>query len=288
MTLPTITYGIGWQSDCPDTTGWTNDGGAGDNIGAPAFAAEIGDVLKLGGTCSLSTDEYIYRLYDLTNFSSTTFNNFAIKWKTYDSSNSLGARAKVRYTVGTEWILGETVPQFDLDWHITTGTLTTGKTVDKLELWADDYPDTVDSAVSVVYFDWIMFYTGTFSFPDFKVFPLGLDKKIARLEIPGRDGDVIQDLGMKSPELVLRGNMQSGESWGTPLGEYMYYMLRETGKWQWFTSDMVNCQVVPTYFGPSQDVSSGQQRLWELRLLLHKLSSLGETHWDGKAWFGKQ
>lgn len=287
MTAPTITYGHGYLTDCDDNTGWSETV-SGILAADASLTVDHGDIFNITAKLDGAGDENVQYEKNITNISSNTYPYFLVRYKTSASSNSLGARVKLVFTSGTQWILGETTPQFSTTWKVVTGTITTGKTIDKIQVWADDYPDSANSGTPSVYFDFILLCKYIWTLPDFKVLRPAFEKKIAQIPIPERDGDVIQDLGLKSPQIILQGDMQHGESWGTPYGEYMYYIMRDSDPWQWITSDMINCKAKPTYFGPSQEASSGQQRLWELRLLMYSLSSLGESTWDGKQWFGME
>jgi len=218
------------------------------------------------------------------------------------ASAGLGAQAQLWFTVAPhQWLLGEDEPQFSTTWQVKSGTVTPTKTIDKVYLFANDYPDSTAAGTTYVDFDFLLLHKGTFTFPFFKVLRPRFPMKVAQIEIPGRDGDIIQRLGMKSPEITLQAPMQSGETWGSKTGasadstvqtygEYLYYIARENAPWQWLTSDMINCKVTPAPQGcgfKQTDTSDGALRVCQLKFLMYSLSSLGESVWDDPQWYGE-
>jgi len=126
-------------------------------------------------------------------------------------------------------------------------------------------------------------------------------RKDVEIDIPGRDGGIIQKLGMKSPIIILTGDMMfvddddvgtSGTTWGTiyyKYGEYLLKIIRDSDPWQWLTSDIINCKVTldnDPLFLEGTNTSEGVQRVFGLRFKQYSLSSLGESTWDDRQWFG--
>lgn len=191
----------------------------------------------------------------------------------YTSITDQPLGTRVRIDDGDQTLLptsGDT-PQFSTDarWQVTTGSFTTNKTIERLQIHADDEPDTIDSGSFDVEIDFLMIHIGTFTFPyhsgseALRVEPLKVT-----ISIPGRVGGVRQNLGLNSPILVLQGNMDTNTSWGSPPGEKLFQIAFESyhEAFQWFTSDLINCKMAINRFEIKKDPSSRKKRVWELEL----------------------
>jgi len=274
VTVPKITYGHGYFNDGDDASEWT------ETESSLTAADDAGD-------------EYAHYWATVPNVSSNTYPTFAILWKTSDSSNALGARVSLNFDDATDQtILGASAPQFSTSWEFTTGTITPGKTIEKIRLWADDYPNTIAAGESSVLYDFVMLCRGTFTFPYAHVHSLQISNRYADIIIPGRVGDIQQYLGMESPTIRLSGDMKHGiGTWGGSLityGEFLYRLFHEAHNdpCQWFDSDLIKCKVTPRDFNISQEKDSGAQRTWELLLKHYSLSSGVESEWNNTQWFG--
>lgn len=199
-----ITHGHGYLTDCDDKTDYATTGNSADPLGSPTLTVLHGDVFQIEGTCDAVADEYVYYQADISalSISSTTYPNFLIRWKTSASSLGLGLRAYYTLNAGAidEYMVGTTtVPEYSSSWKLTTGAITTGKTIDYVTFYADDYPNSVASGTHQVYIDFVLFYAGTFTFPNVAY---GLDftppPRYATIPIPSRVGDVTQNLGSES------------------------------------------------------------------------------------------
>lgn len=283
MTLPTITYGQGGNGiDCDSKTGWSADGAHESGLSATLTLVN-NNIFKIVGTCDNVANEHAYYEKDVTDFSSTIYNNWMLKYRTSVSANGVGLKVVLVDDVGTQTIFGST-PQFSSSWATATGTLTTGRTVDKVRFYADDYPDTIDSGTYTIWIDFLIFYEGTFSFPFFQdIYPLKLHNNYAKLKIPGRVGTLHQYMGMDNITLEIVGDMMSGETWGGSNMTYAEYLTRffmeaHEDPWQWLTSDLINCKVIPIDFDIGQQKEGGQQRQWRLLLEEFSLGTFDSVH----------
>lgn len=286
MTNPTLTYGHGFLNDMDDAADWTET----ESSLTCAHSSLYADVLKLEGTPNDSGDEYAYYEQNITDISSSTYTKYMVRWRTSESSNGLGARVKLVFTSGTQWILGEDAPEFSTTWQVETGDITTGKTVDKVQLWADDYPDSTDSGTDQVYFDFVLLHKNTFTFP-FVAGNVELDMLNLHAKIPGlsRVGSHTQYMGMQDPIIRLNGEMDSNTDWGSPDGEYLYYIWSHAHEdtFQWFTSDLINCKVIPNRFTIAQDSQIEALNRWSAELSMYNASSGSENRWKTDLeWLG--
>lgn len=226
-------------------------------------------------------------------FSTTSYPSFLIRYKT--SAVSDGAHAKVILVFNdatTQTILDNA---YSTVWKTFAGDITTGKTLDHIRLYAECDLDTANGTY-YVYYDFVLVHRATFTFPF--VAPggvtLNLPKKLAQIQIPGRDGNILQNLGMASPRIKLEGNMDTNVAWGTLKGEYLYKILRGAigdyhDPWQWLTSDVGNFKVTlaPEGLKISMVDEAGVLRKYSMDFLVHSISSLGEADWDELEWAGQ-
>jgi len=285
----TQTYKNGYEDDCSDASIYTET-----ESGLVASIASDGDKATITGTGddSPSDNEYAYYEYpdsggaDNLDLPTNTYPTIKVRWRTSVSSNGLQAVIWVVYSDASEdqYTLG-----FSLDWKVTTLTLDSSKTLDHIRLVADDNPDSW-TGTEYVYFDWVIVCAGTFTFPH--VAPGGvtvdMPMKLAQIEIPGRDGDVLQRLGMKSPTITVKGDVLQGESWELSANvPHFDYIIRALlfDTWGWFTCDYprIKCQVMYKNFQYGMETRDNKAVMtWQLDLVLYKLgdfSTFADWRW---------
>jgi len=286
VTAPTLTYAHGFLTDCEATTeksyAWdeTEDGNT------ATLTALYNDIFQIAVTNSVGNKVAYYSWPDEAHgagesdidIARATYDYAAFRYMTSDSS--IKAKIVIVYDDATQTILDNTS---NTTWTYGTAALATGTNIDHVRLYAN-------SATGYVWYDFLLCCKGVFTFPflDGRMFLKG-PKKTVELDILCKDAGNIQHLGMKSPQIQLEGTMDVDGSWGTPDGEYLYYILRDHDQWQWLTSDKINCKVVVDSEGFSlgYDKNVAAQRVFTLPLKLYSQSSLGEATWDNKAWFGQ-
>jgi hypothetical protein len=153
-------------------------------------------------------DEYAYYEYDLpTNLSTDVYNKYLVRWKTSAASNGLQAKIYFGYTVGPSpiHVLG-----FSTDWAVWTGSLTAGKTLDKIRIYADDNPDTINSGTYYVYYDFIMFFPDWFVFPNTDSIRVKPSPKYGLTDMPSGIVDKTQNLGSESATVDILCNLDVG------------------------------------------------------------------------------
>jgi len=283
MTLPTITYGAKWQTDCDDTSTWTIDDGA----STATLTVDNGTIFNINVTISAGAKS-VYCEHNFTDFSSTGYNRILLFYKC--SNSNIKAKATVFLTgAGEEIVLPETN---STDWTLASDTITSGDTAEKIRVYATQ-------STGSVYFHWIMIYKGVFTFPDFKRFRGHFPIKSPSLGVFGSDTNVTQLGGRDNVEFTIEGTMQAGETWGSKTGaqadstvqtygEYLYMVLRER-KFQWFTSDLGNFKVTVDApgFDFEQNDSSGQQRTFVLHFREYDAGDTSATTFDDPVWYGE-
>jgi len=219
--MVSLTYGHGYLHDCDSTSDYSGTGNSADPLTGLAFTSD-GDVFTITGTCDAAADEWYYRKHDATDFSSTTYNKWMSRYKTSVGSNGLGAVLKVKYgDASYESLLGSN-PVFSTDWTVATGTLTSGKTVDEILIYADDYPDSIAAGAFSVYFDFIMFYKDAFTLPNVAGgMNIDFPPREAIIPIPGRDTNLKQHLGTEDALINIICDLDQSnatDDWKRPQG----------------------------------------------------------------------
>lgn len=240
MAKPSLTYGHGLRADDGiDLADWT--GYAQGNIADTSLTVKNG-VITIAGKCTDGNHEAVYYENDFTNLNPSIYKYWMLMWKTEVGSNGLGARATLTYTDATEQELLGSTPLFSSTWQFVSGeTLSDHGDLDKILLWADDYPDSVATGPHEVYFKFFLLYEDTFTFPyvSDKV-EIESSIRFVDIPIPGRVGDLSQNLGAESEFIRIRGNMEL-DDWGTPKGNVLYKIIHDcacgTEPWQWFSCD---------------------------------------------------
>jgi len=299
MTAPTITFGHGFRDDMASTTGWTKEG-------APSLNASLSlnpaDIFTIDAVPATNNDESCYWEYDLaTNISSDTYDKYLVRYKTWQSSTGVGAQVCLIFTDGTQYLLGsgaaDATPQFSARWTVKTGTVTPGKTIDKIQIIANDEPNSVGNGAPnthyYVDFDFILLCTDIWTFPyGPRVINFDMENNYVKLSPPGRVGDIHQYLGMSSPPFRVVGGIDTSTAWHDTQGwdaELLQRIFHEisTNPWQWFTSDFGSCKVVPIKLHLSESADEPDwMKTYEMDFEKYSLSSGSETTWTGLQWLG--
>ena len=283
MTAPKITYVQGFHDDCSSTADWNETESGLD----ATLSCLYDDILQIEGTCDSSANEYVTYEKDINNISTTTYPQYAVRWKTSEASNGLQAQIWFSYT-DASWesiTLG-----YSTAWKTSTGTLTTGKTLDKIVIIANDYPNTIDSGTYQVWFDFIIVCQGIFQFPFFESVEMNWENLYAFLSPIRRVGNITQYMGAESPTITVTGTMDSNTSWqdtnGKP-GDFLYYVFHRASDdlFQWFESDVINCKVVPVRFKIGQYHDIDDIRRYEAVFRFYTVADLNEDTFGTFEWY---
>jgi len=233
---PSITHTHGTVDDCNSTTSWTKV--VVGSLAATTHTILYDDYFDLTGTCTDANNEYMYVWKSVLalSLSTTLYPKLVVRWKTSAIANGLQARVKVYYSDAsfTDTILG-----FSAGWTTTVVDLTADKTISTVQLHADDNPDTLAAGTFHVYYDFVMFCGGVFTFPNCAG---GLQftppSRHVASPIPSRLCDVTQFLGTDSATVESTSNLDIGNwkrSTDSVNGDVFLDIAHNSYKepWQW-------------------------------------------------------
>jgi len=274
--IVSITYGRALLDDC-DVADWEEH--RLNMIDADAVLyCENGDYFKIDATADSADDEYCYYQYPNAgsplSISTTTHPFWLARWKTNVGSNGFGARIKAYYDGGWHDLLAST-PQFSTDWTVNSGTITTGKTVQYVSFWADDYPDSVSSQ-HYVYYDFILLCKGIFPFPNINHLEFNPSPRYAQIPIPSKTTNATQNLGAESATIQIECDLDRG-NWkrsGDVVDAQVFYEMAHYGfqdPWQWLDTGTEQFKVTLEDFNIRR-ISSGSTTHRVLELLFREYS----------------
>jgi hypothetical protein len=294
MTNPTITCGHGHTDDCISTTAYTEERAAGMTDPDTTFSVDAGDIFNLQGVCDNYAVAEWFGEYKTVSVSTTLYPRYLILWKTGVSANGMGAKVNIHTNAGNHFVVGTEgatqPPEFDTSWHMTTGTLTAGETIDLIEFYAAKWPLTVNSGTYNVYYDFLLLRNSIFTFPFISGHvEMDMENLFADLDLLQRGGNESQYLGLRSPQITITGEMDTNTLWGSnPIGNSLYKLFHEpfTSPFEWFTSDIINCKVTPRRFTISQSSDSKGIRTFTCQLKKFDRSSGTASPWTDNSWYG--
>lgn len=291
MTNPKITWDHGFLTDCDDATGWIET----ESSLSATLTVLLGDIFKIEGSPNDPGDEYAHYEKDITDILTSVFTTYVVRYRTSVANNGLKPYISFEFSDGDGY--QDVTLDFSQRWKVSTGTILPNNTITHVRLGATDDPNSLASGTYQVYYDFLLICRQIFTFPN--VAPGGisllLPQKTVQLLMPSRGGDIIQSLGMKSPEIVIAGDMKSGKTWGDAIltyGEQLMRIAVRNDPWQWLTftmgSEDVGFKVVPKTEGFQFDLSSEDKAIMRYRLpfLVHSLSDLADVQWGNIQWMG--
>ena len=199
------------------------------------------DYLHISATFNngAGVDEYCYYERDITNVAASTCGRYLLRYRTSAAAAAAKAKAILVFSdASTQTILAA---GYSTSWNLASGTITVGKTVDKIQLYADD--DGIDGTFWVEY-DFILIYTGTFTLPN-TAYGMNIDlaPREAVIGIPSKDTDTTQNLGTQSIPIMIGCDLDQETddySWkranDTFDGQVFWDIFhnRSSEPWQWF------------------------------------------------------
>ncbi len=170
------------------------------------------DYMVMDGTMDNVADEYATYTVNPTDFSTTAYTTYIIRWMTEVASAGVGLRVVANFSAGTQELLESGgIPQFSTTLTTTSGTFTTTKTLQTFSLIPDDYPDTENSDTEYAVIDFILACEDTFTFPNIVTVEPRLSTKALAQDYPMRSGDAPQILGTNSLALRLTCDLSVGD-----------------------------------------------------------------------------
>ena len=271
----TITFGTDYMNDMDSAAYWGAEQltqmAAGD-----ASISSDGDVLHmLGVTDDVAQQEWFYHEIDLAAGDNFYSAYCSVRFKTDHASAGLGAYIVLVYDDADTQVIDLGYSQ---SWKVTTTALDhTAKAIDKIRIYAREDAAANANGTAYVYYDYILFHTGTLTFPHVNTVNVNIQNKIAQLEVPGRDGDILQHLGMKTAEIVVNVSILEGEAWRSvstnPEFDYLLNGIYED-TWSYFTNSrpLIRCQVMYKGFSFGTNDPDGHMTL-NLHFLVYKLGA---------------
>lgn len=181
-----------------------------------------------------ATNEYVYYEKDISNLSSDIYTRWLLRCKTSVSANGANIIASLVFTAGDpQTIVTDT---YSTEWTVLSGTVTSGKTIDKIRVFAND--DGTDGTFSVE-FDFVLLHKGTFTFPNVGGgLEVSFPPRYAVIPVFGRVGDITQGGGSELATVRASCDLDIG-NWkrtGDVVdGEVVYDISHNTSTepWQW-------------------------------------------------------
>jgi len=280
--MVSVTYGHGHLDDCNSTTGWTET-----ESGMVGSLATDGDIFTITGTADGGAGDYVAYTKDVSNISSDIYTKYLFRYKTSVSSAGLAARAIIYFTSGNQIVIDNL---YSALWKTKTGTITAGKTIDTIQIFA--YNDTGATGTYYVYFDFILLYKNDFVFPHTVNLDFSPPPRYAQLMAPTRIGDITQNLGSESAFFHASCDLtidNATNDWKRPQGslsgktdyingEVFYDIAHNTNTepWQWLDTGIH--QFKATLETPVHRFE-GQNRTIDLAFREYRLGSAsGETY----------
>lgn len=233
MTNPSITHTHGYLIDTITVADWTESRTL-MGVGDAELSVLYDDVIQIKAV-SDSTGELEECWYSLTTpiaVSPIVYPKLLFRWKTSDPSLGFGAKIRIKYATGPTYqtVLGESSPEYSTTWKIGTADLLQDKG-DITNIFFHAAEDAADNpnGTYYVYYDFLLIHAGTFTFPnvahdlDFRPPP-----RYAIIPIPGRVGDITQNLGSELATVTCSCDLDRGDEaftdtlvskWKRPQGE---------------------------------------------------------------------
>jgi hypothetical protein len=158
-----------------------------------------------------------------------------------------------------------------------TFTLTTGKTLSQIQV--EIVATGSLSGTFTMNVDFLFAFKETLTLPAAsQPLQLPLLRRIADLQIPSREGSVLQDLGSPSPQVEVGGTLITTSSPNNYTGDQWWDVLVGVwleANWQWFASDRVAYKYQITELSNTQN--PGHVGYYDFRLRLKKVDILTAT-----------
>ncbi len=267
----TITRGKGFTRDYIDTS---------DTIANAASVSGVttssdGDILTWSGTfTNPGSGDGAVVYVAVPSISSTTYNAVIARAQIVQITTPLTLTGYLHFTDTTVQI---NHPNFGgtatTSLTVATETILSGKTVDRLGFIVNSNTNTAGTYTFTIKLDFIFLFKETLTLPAAsQPLQLPLQRRIADLQIPSREGSILQDLGSPSPQVEIGGTLITTTSPNNYTGDQWWDVLVGVwleANWQWFTSDRVTYKYQITELSNTQN--PGRVGYYDFRMRLKKV-----------------
>jgi len=273
----TITRGVGTRTDFIDSSATQQNAGTVSGV----TVSSNGDLLAWSGTFTnpVAQDGAIVYI-SVPSLSGTTYPFTLGRAQINTMQGNFNLTGYVHYTDSTSQInqpnLGGTAgPNF----LIGTGNTVSGKLIDRLGFIVIANTTQTGTFNFTVTLDFIYIFKETLTLPSAsQPLQLPLLRRVADLQIPSREGSVLQDLGSPSPQIEVGGEFITTSSPNNYTGDQWWDVLVGTwleANWQWFASDRVAYKYQITELSNTQN--PGRVGYYDFKLRLKKVDIISAT-----------
>ncbi len=274
----TLTRGVGYRDDELDANVIQQNPASVSGV----TVSSDGDILTWSGTFTnpASVDgAIVYR--SVANLSSTTYSFNLARAKITVLTGNFIVTAYTHFTDGTTQV--NTVTTIGnaptTGYVVATTTEVASKTVDRLGLIVQAQSAQTGTFNFTVLVDFIYLFKETLTLPaTSQPLQLPLLRRVADLQIPSREGSVLQDLGSPSPQIEVGGTLITTTTPNNYTGDQWWDVLVGTwleANWQWFASDRVSYKYQITELSNTQN--PGCVGYYDFRLRLKKVDVVTAT-----------
>jgi hypothetical protein len=274
----TLTRGVGYRDDELDANVTQQNAGTVSGVSV----SSDGDILTWSGTFTnpVAIDgAIVYR--SVGSLSSSTYGFNLARAKITALSGNFIVTAYTHFTdstaqVNTVTIIGN-VPT--TGYVVATTTEVAGKTIDRLGFIVEALTTQTGTFNFTILLDFIYLFKETLTLPAVsQPLQLPLLRRVADLQIPSREGSVLQDLGSPSPQIEVGGTLITTATPNNYTGDQWWDVLVGTwleANWQWFASDRISYKYQITELSNTQN--PGRVGYYDFRLRLKKVDIVTAT-----------
>ncbi len=237
----TITRGVGIRTDFLDASVTQQNAASVSGVAA----SSNGDLLTWSGTFTNPNSQDGAIVYiGVPSLPGTTYPFTLARAQINTMQGSFNLTGYVHYTDTTSQINqpnlgGSPSPNF----LIGTGNTVSGKLVDRLGFIVIANSTQIGTFNFTVTLDFIYIFKETLTLPaTAQPLQLPLLRRVADLQIPSREGSILQDLGSSSPQIEVGGELITTTTPNNYTGDQWWDVLVGVwleANWQWFASDRV-------------------------------------------------
>src|SRR3989442_3371839 len=274
----TITRGVGYRDDELDANVTQQNPASATGV----TVSSDGDILTWSGTFTnpASVDgAIVYR--SVANLSSTTYGFNLARAKVTVLTGNFIVTAYTHFTDGTTQVSAVSIVGIaaTAGYVVSTTSEVASKTIDRLGLIVQSQAAQTGTFNFTVLLDFIYLFKETLTLPAVsQPLQLPLLRRVADLQIPSREGSVLQDLGSPSPQIEVGGtlittttpsNYTADQWWDVLVGTWL------EANWQWVASDRVAYKYQITELSNTQN--PGRVGYYDFRLRLKKVDIVTAT-----------